>query len=73
VCDRARPNVRLRGGTDPAACVDRVITRTRQYAKRQETFFRSVKDAVFIDVSLPGYADEVRTRIARFQRRAAPQ
>ncbi len=38
---------------DPQATVDAVISLTRQYAKRQETFFRSEPDAHWIDVSEP--------------------
>jgi tRNA dimethylallyltransferase len=38
-----------------AATVDAVITRTQQYAKRQETFFRSEAGAHWIDVSDPGW------------------
>ena len=36
---------------DPAEALETVITITRQYAKRQETFFRSEKDAVWIDMT----------------------
>lgn len=38
-------------GEDPALRLDEVITKTRRYAKRQETFFRSERDAVWIDVA----------------------
>jgi tRNA dimethylallyltransferase len=39
----------------PAAEVeDAVITRTRQYAKRQETFFRAERDVQWVDVTQPG-------------------
>ncbi len=41
----------LEAGTDPFKTVDHVITITCQYAKRQETFFRSEKDAFWFDVS----------------------
>ncbi|HEX6791159.1 MAG TPA: tRNA (adenosine(37)-N6)-dimethylallyltransferase MiaA [Candidatus Krumholzibacteria bacterium] len=44
----------LVAGTDPQGCLGAVTTATHQYAKRQETFFRSEKDAVWIDVSQPG-------------------
>jgi tRNA dimethylallyltransferase len=40
----------LEGG-DPHATVDHVVTLTRQYAKRQETFFRTESDAHWVDVS----------------------
>ena len=36
---------------DPARRLEDVITKTRQYAKRQETFFRSERDAVWMDVT----------------------
>jgi tRNA dimethylallyltransferase len=45
----------LQAGQDPNSTVERVITVTCQYAKRQETFFRSEKDAVWFDVSSAGY------------------
>ncbi|MFQ5510331.1 MAG: tRNA (adenosine(37)-N6)-dimethylallyltransferase MiaA [Candidatus Krumholzibacteriia bacterium] len=38
-------------GGAPDACVDEVITQTQQYAKRQETFFRSVGGAHWVDVT----------------------
>ena len=41
----------IRGGGKPEDSLDRVITETQQYAKRQETFFRSVPGAQWIDVS----------------------
>ena len=44
---------------DPRSCLDEVITSTQQYAKRQETFFRSEKDAIWIDVSRPDAPREV--------------
>jgi tRNA dimethylallyltransferase len=43
----------IRRGENPEATVDRVITLTHQYAKRQETFFRSVPDALWLDISRP--------------------
>jgi tRNA dimethylallyltransferase len=43
----------VRRGDDPGDTTDPVITLTQQYAKRQETFWRSVPDAHWIDVSLP--------------------
>ena len=41
----------IAAGEEPATRLDEVITQTRQYAKRQETFFRSERDAVWIDVT----------------------
>ncbi len=38
-------------GRDPKATVGEVITLTQQYAKRQETFFRSIPDAQWVDMS----------------------
>jgi tRNA dimethylallyltransferase len=37
-------------GTDPNSVIGDVITLTQQYAKRQETYFRSMSGAVWIDV-----------------------
>jgi len=50
--------------TDPDATVETVITLTQQYAKRQETFFRSEPDAHWIDVSTSG-TDETLRRLFR--------
>ena len=47
-------------GEDPEGTVDRVITLTQQYAKRQETFFRSVRDAVWVDVAAENPLDRVK-------------
>jgi tRNA dimethylallyltransferase len=41
-------------GADPEATRAEVTTRTQQYAKRQETFFRSEPDALWFDVSAQG-------------------
>jgi tRNA dimethylallyltransferase len=41
----------IAGGAEPAACLEEVVTRTQQYAKRQETFFRGERDAVWLDVA----------------------
>jgi len=49
----------LESGRDPSTCIDVIITQTRKYAKRQETFFRSESDAVWIDVTEPDFADRV--------------
>jgi tRNA dimethylallyltransferase len=38
-------------GEKPASVVARVITQTQQYAKRQETFFRSEDETHWVDVS----------------------
>jgi tRNA dimethylallyltransferase len=38
-------------GRKPEDSLERVTTETQQYAKRQETFFRSVTGAQWIDVS----------------------
>ena len=62
----------VRGG-DARACLPGVITLTQQYAKRQETFFRSEKDAVWIDVSAGDASARAHAGIAAFLGRAAPQ
>jgi tRNA dimethylallyltransferase len=61
----------LARGEDPQTCLPEVITLTRQYAKRQETFFRSEKSAVWIDVTRPGAEEEVLARVAEFLRSRA--
>jgi tRNA dimethylallyltransferase len=59
----------ISAGTDPRETVESVITRTQQYAKRQETFFRREADAVWLDVTAPDYPsraeDLVRTFLGR--------
>jgi tRNA dimethylallyltransferase len=47
----------LAGGRPMEPVIDRVILRTRQYAKRQETFFRGEPDALWVDVSRDGALD----------------
>ncbi|HXV13993.1 MAG TPA: tRNA (adenosine(37)-N6)-dimethylallyltransferase MiaA [Candidatus Krumholzibacteria bacterium] len=53
-------------GVDPASCLDDVVQETQQYAKRQETFFRSEKDAVWVDVSEAGWEAGVEARVGAF-------
>lgn len=53
-------------GDDPASCLDSVITETQRYAKRQETFFRSERDAVWIDVSRDGWQRDIEARVRAF-------
>ncbi len=52
-------------GGDPESTVDRVITLTQQFAKRQETFFRSVQDAVWVDVVAQSPLERVKPLIQR--------
>jgi tRNA dimethylallyltransferase len=47
-------------GHDPAATCARVVTLTQQYAKRQETFFRGIADAHWIDMSEDGAVDNIK-------------
>ncbi len=56
----------VESGVDPVSCLDEVVQETQQYAKRQETFFRSEKDAVWIDVSEPGWEVGVEARVGAF-------
>jgi tRNA dimethylallyltransferase len=56
----------ITAGENPASRLDRVITATRQYAKRQETFFRSERDAVWIDVSEASAALHARELVTAF-------
>jgi tRNA A37 N6-isopentenylltransferase MiaA len=56
----------LEAGQGASSCLDAVVQETRQYAKRQETFFRSEKDAVWVDVSVAGWQAGVEARVAAF-------
>jgi tRNA dimethylallyltransferase len=51
-------------GQPPEAVLERVITLTRQYAKRQETFFRGERDAEWIDVTEAGAPARMADRVA---------
>jgi tRNA A37 N6-isopentenylltransferase MiaA len=57
---------------DPEEALARVVVITRQYAKRQETFFRSEKDAVWIDMSHTGAVEQARTLVNDFLRPVRP-
>jgi tRNA dimethylallyltransferase len=63
----------LGAGEPPESRFERIVTATRQYAKRQETFFRSEPDAVWIDVAAPGAKREVLRLAAAFLGRAEAQ
>jgi tRNA dimethylallyltransferase len=56
----------IEAGVDAASCLDAVIAETQRYAKRQETFFRSERDAVWIDVSAAGWERDVDERVHAF-------
>jgi tRNA dimethylallyltransferase len=56
----------LQEGRDAASCLEAVVEETQQYAKRQETFFRSERDAVWIDVSSPGWERETGALVRAF-------
>ncbi len=58
----------IRRGDDPYACVDAVIRETQQYAKRQETFFRSEPDAIWIDVSKEDWEPAATVRVHAWMR-----
>jgi tRNA dimethylallyltransferase len=45
-------------------CVDAVKTRTRQFAKRQETWFRSLSECTFIELDIDHSPEQVAERIA---------
>jgi len=53
-------------GVDAQSTQDRVITLTQQYAKRQETFFRSMPDAHWIDVSREDAESDIGQRIEKW-------
>jgi len=63
----------LGAGESPERRFERIVTATRRYAKRQETFFRSERDAVWIDVTAPGATREVRRLVGAFLGRAQAQ
>ncbi len=46
-------------GVNPESTLNEVITLTQQYAKRQETFSRSERDALWFDVAAPGAEEEI--------------
>jgi tRNA dimethylallyltransferase len=54
----------LESGRDPAEEIDTIITHTRQYAKRQETFFRSETDAISVDVLQPAFSQHVFEKVS---------
>jgi tRNA dimethylallyltransferase len=45
-------------------CIDAVKTRTRQFAKRQETWFRSLSECTFIEMDVDHSPEQVAERIA---------
>ncbi len=53
----------LQNGADPMATMGQVITLTQQYAKRQETFFRSIREAHWVDIGEPDAGDKLRSFI----------
>lgn len=53
-------------GSDPLQTLDKVITVTRQYAKRQETFFRAEEDAVWIDITSKDFDKAIRNMLHDF-------
>ena len=63
----------IAGGLDPRRWEKQVVTLTRQYAKRQETYFRSEKDAVWLDVSEVGTDERAAALVRAFLRADAPQ
>jgi tRNA dimethylallyltransferase len=63
----------IAGGLDPRRWEKQVVTLTRQYAKRQETYFRSEKDAVWIDVSVDGMEARAVALVRAFLHADAPQ
>jgi tRNA dimethylallyltransferase len=54
-------------GTDPLQTLDRVITVTRQYAKRQETFFRAEEDAVWVDITSKDFKETIQDIVKDFE------
>jgi len=56
----------LAQGGDPEITVEEVITRTQQYAKRQETFFRKDGEATWLDVTSSDFEDVAESMVASF-------
>jgi tRNA dimethylallyltransferase len=56
----------LARGESPGQCLGGVVIKTRQYAKRQETFFRREADAVWMDVTEPGFRGRARDLVRAF-------
>ncbi|MBI4721270.1 MAG: tRNA (adenosine(37)-N6)-dimethylallyltransferase MiaA [Chitinivibrionia bacterium] len=54
----------LESGRNPCDDMDAIITLTRQYAKRQETFFRREEDALWLDVTGEGFKREAYARLS---------
>lgn len=55
----------LRGGGDTGeGLIAGVITATQQYAKRQETYFRGVAGATWVDVTEPGFESRLAEAVA---------
>jgi len=62
----------LSRGENPASCLAAVTTLTQQYAKRQETFFRSEKDAVWIDITSADAETRAQALVGAFLRAGNP-
>ena len=58
----------LRGEIDEPTMVERIKSRTRRFAKRQGTWFRSLSECRFVDVSGEADGDAVAERIAELGR-----
>jgi tRNA dimethylallyltransferase len=55
-------------GASPESTLDHVITTTQQYAKRQETFFRSMPAAHWIDTTSDDAVDNIKKLIKNWGR-----
>jgi tRNA dimethylallyltransferase len=55
----------LEAGTNPRDELETIIMRTRQYGKRQETFFRQDSDAHWIDVTSGGFERDAYDYLSR--------
>jgi len=52
-------------GDNPNEQVDRIITLTRQYAKRQETFFRCEREAIWFDVRDKNFREKIEDLVRK--------
>jgi tRNA dimethylallyltransferase len=55
----------IQRGEDPQGTIAAVTTQTQQYAKRQETFFRAIDKAQWVDVTAPDAVSTVQRAIRR--------
>ena len=55
----------LEAGVPLAETIERIRTRTRQFARRQYTWFRNLEECNAVEITGTESADEISTRILR--------